>query len=66
MVEESSTEYTVTSSIYVYQGKPYALRWLSETMGVPSVNIYRQTEPNPNVDLVVVLGDDWVGQDPIP
>ena len=66
VVEESSTEYTVTSSIYVYQGKPYALRWLSETMGVPSVNIYRQTEPNPNVDLVVVLGDDWVGQDPIP
>ena len=66
VVEESSTEYTVTSSIYVYQGKPYALRWLSETMGVPSVNIYMQNEVNPNVDLVVVLGDDWVGQDPIP
>ena len=66
VVEETSTEYTVTSSIYVYQGKPYALRWLSETMGVPSVNIYMQNETNPNVDLVVVLGDDWVGQDPIP
>jgi polyisoprenyl-teichoic acid--peptidoglycan teichoic acid transferase len=66
VVEETSTEYTVTTHIYLYQGKPYALRWLSETMGLSSVNIYRQDEPNPNVDLVVVLGDDWVGQNPIP
>jgi LCP family protein required for cell wall assembly len=66
VVEESNTEYTVTTHIYVYQAKPYALRWLSETVGIASVNIYLQNEPNPNVDLVVVLGDDWVGQNPIP
>ncbi len=66
VVEESSTEYTVTSAIYVHQAKPYALRWLSETLGVASVNIYRVDEPNPNLDLVLVLGDDWVGQNPIP
>jgi len=66
VVEESSTEYTVTTAIYVHQAKPYALRWLSENLGVDSVNIYRVNEPNPNLDLVVVLGDDWVGQNPIP
>jgi len=66
VVEESSTDYTVTTRIYLYQAKPYALRWLSETMGVSPANIYQQNETNPNVDMVVVLGDDWVGQAPIP
>ncbi len=66
VVEETSTNYTVTTQIYVYQGKPYALRWLAETMGVSSVNIYQQNDPNANYDLVVILGDDWVGQNPIP
>lgn len=66
VVQEVPTEYTVTTSIYLYQPKPYALRWLSETMGVASVNIYQQNEPNENYDMVVVLGDDWVGKDPIP
>ncbi|MFW5713308.1 MAG: LCP family protein [Brevefilum sp.] len=66
VVEETSTDYTVTTQIYIYQAKPYALRWLAETMDVASMDIYQQNEPNPNVDLVVVLGDDWVGKDPIP
>ena len=66
VVQESPTDYTVTTRIYLYQAKPYALRWLSETMGVDSVNIIQQNEANENFDLVVVLGDDWVGTDPIP
>ena len=66
VVEELNTDYTVTTQIYLYEPKPYALRWLAETMGVSSVNIYRQEPSNTNVDLVVILGDDWVGQNPIP
>ncbi len=66
VVEELNTDYTVTTQIYLYQAKPYALRWLAETMGVSSVNIYLQDAPNANVDMVVILGDEWVGQNPIP
>jgi polyisoprenyl-teichoic acid--peptidoglycan teichoic acid transferase len=66
VVEELNTDYTVTTQIYLYNSKPYALRWLAETMGVSSVNIYRQDQSNAKLDLVVILGDDWVGQNPIP
>ncbi len=66
IVEETNAEYTVTTQIYVYNGTPYALRWLADTMGVATVNIYNNYDPNAGVDIVVILGDDWVGQNPIP
>jgi LCP family protein required for cell wall assembly len=66
IVEETNAEYTVTTQIYVYNGTPYALRWLADTMGVATVNIYNNYDPNAGFDIVVILGDDWVGQNPIP
>jgi LCP family protein required for cell wall assembly len=66
IVEETNADYAVYSQIYVYNGTPYALRWLSETMGVTTSNIYNQFDPNAAYDIVVVLGDDWAGNNPIP
>ncbi len=66
IVEESYADYTITTQIFVYNSTPYALKWLSETMGVPSTSISYNYDPNAGVDLVVILGDDWVGQNPIP
>jgi len=66
IVEETNSDYTYTTQIYVYNSTPYALRWLSETMGVASTSVYYNYDLNAGVDLVVILGDDWVGQNPIP
>jgi LCP family protein required for cell wall assembly len=66
VVEETNDEYTVYSRIMVYNGTPYALRWLSETMGVTSNNIFYNYDPNAAFDIVIVLGDDWVNNNPMP
>jgi len=66
IVEETNTDYTITTQIFVYNSTPYALKWLSETMGVASTSVYYNYDPNAGVDLVIILGDDWVGQNPIP
>ncbi len=66
IVEEVSTDYSITTQIYVYNSTPYALRWLAQTMGVASTGIHYSYDINAGVDLVVLLGDDWVSQNPIP
>lgn len=67
VVEETNAEeYSIYSQIYVYGGKPYALRWLADALGLKSTSIYYQVDPNANLDLVVILGDDWAGNNPIP
>ena len=65
VVEETNSDYTVYSSITVYNATPYALKWLSQTMGVNSNMITYAYDPNASVDLVVVLGDDWAGNNPM-
>lgn len=65
VVEETNADYSVYSSITVYNATPYALKWLSQTMGVTSNMITYAYDPNASVDLVVVLGDDWAGNNPM-
>ena len=66
VVEETSANYTVYSQIYIYGGTPYAVRWLSDSMRVTSNEIFYQFDPNATVDIVLILGDDWAGNNPMP
>ena len=66
VVEETSTEYNIYNQIYIYNGKPYALRWFAETMQVTPNNIFNYYDPNSDLDIVVVLGDVWVSNNPMP
>lgn len=66
VVEEVNTDYNLTTRVYVYSGMPYALNWLSETMGITSSNIVNDVDPGGEIDIIVVLGDDWAAQNPIP
>jgi LCP family protein required for cell wall assembly len=65
VVEETNADYAVYSQIIVYNGKPYALRWLAETLGVTTASITNAYDPNAAVDIVVVLGDDWANNNPM-
>jgi len=66
IVEETNAEYTVYSQIYVYNGTPYALKFLAETAGITSLNIYYYDDVDIGFDIVVVLGDDWANNNPMP
>jgi LCP family protein required for cell wall assembly len=66
VVEEAEVEYAVYSQIHVYDGTPYALRWLSDTMSLTESSIYDNYDPNAQFDLIVVLGDDWLTNNPMP
>ena len=65
VVEQTSADYTVYSSITIFNAKPYTLKWLAETAGVTSNMITYAYDPNAAVDLVIVLGDDWAGNNPM-
>jgi len=66
VVEEADVGYGVYSQIHVYNGTPYALRWLSETIGVSKSSIYDNYDPNAQFDLIVILGDDWLANNSMP
>jgi hypothetical protein len=66
VVEETNADYQITTQIYMYHSTPYAMRWLAETMGVTATRIFYAFGENPNFDLIIVLGDDWAGQNPMP
>jgi hypothetical protein len=66
VVEEMDDDYRIYSEIYIYNGTPYALRWLAETMNVTTNRIFDRFDPNAAYDLVIVLGDDWVNNNPMP
>lgn len=66
IVEETNAEYTVYSQIYVYNGTPYALKFLAEAAGLSSLNIYYHDDVDNGFDIVFVLGDDWANNNPMP
>ncbi len=66
IVEEANADYTVYSQVYVYQGTPYTLRGISEILGLNANNIHYRFDLDAGFDLIVVLGDDWGANNPMP
>lgn len=53
-----------TTKIILYSSKLYALRYLTELIGVRSQQIIIQPDPASTVDIEIRLGEDWVGRVP--
>lgn len=53
-----------TTKIILYSSKLYALRYLTELLGVGSQQITIQPDPASTVDIEIRLGEDWVGRVP--
>lgn len=66
VVEETDSTYTVYTQIYINGATPYAAQYLAETMNVSSASVYFNYMVNPEMDIVVILGDDWAGNNPMP
>ena len=66
MTETGNADRAYTNTqIYIYSGKPYTASYLANIMKVPSSQIINQYQPDSNVDIMVVIGQDWARSNPI-
>ncbi|MCS6907255.1 MAG: LCP family protein [Anaerolineales bacterium] len=61
----ADTFYNYTA-LFDYSGKPYTLKFLVELMGINPNYLYNRYDPTQNVDVVVILGNDWANKIPVP
>jgi LCP family protein required for cell wall assembly len=54
------------TSIYDYTGNPYTLRYLVGVMGISEYRIHHRYAPDSEVDVAIILGDDWAATDKMP
>ena len=66
VVSTENSDYTTFTRIYDYTGKPYTDRYLVNLMNITPYSIFLQYDPNSQVDVRVILGDDWAGNNPMP
>ncbi|PWB50184.1 MAG: hypothetical protein C3F13_17095 [Anaerolineales bacterium] len=66
VVSTQNAEYTQYTKIIDYTGNPYTDKYLVDLMKISPYSISLQYDPNSPVDVLVILGDDWAGNNPMP
>lgn len=66
VVEETNAELTASSMVIDYTGNPYTVNYLVQTMHIEPARIYNRFDPNAQVDVVVILGNDWANNNTMP
>ncbi len=54
------------SNIYDHSGNPYSLRYFSELMNLSEFRIHTNYAPGREEDITLILGDDWIYNNPMP
>jgi LCP family protein required for cell wall assembly len=65
VTDNAQTANTYTEIIF-YTGKPYTVSYLVELMGISPFRIRYHNDPSSPVDIALILGDDWAGNNPMP
>ncbi len=60
--EEALAETTIID----YSGKPYTYQYLIDLLQIQPTATYNSFDPNSTVDIVILLGNDWVQNNPMP
>jgi len=60
--EANADQATSVTTIYDYTGKPYTINYLITKLNIPNYRIVNRYDPTSQVDLDLVLGDDWGSQ----
>jgi LCP family protein required for cell wall assembly len=66
VVSTENAGYTEFTKIIDYTGNPYTDKYLVDLMNITPYSISLQYDPNSPVDVLVILGDDWAGNNPMP
>jgi LCP family protein required for cell wall assembly len=62
----NATELTSSTIIIDYTGKPYTLQYLIDLLNIQESSIYSRYDPNSEVDIAILLGDDWANNNSMP
>ncbi len=62
--EENADQAVASTTIYDYSGKPYTIKYLIAKLNVPNSRIVNRFDPTAQMDIELVLGDDWASQQP--
>jgi len=50
-----------------YTGNPYTIKYIKQVMQLPeSVAIFNSYDPNSEIDVAIIIGDDWANSNPMP
>jgi LCP family protein required for cell wall assembly len=66
VIDTGDGEKVTYTRVIDYTGNPYTLRYLVDLMKINPYSIIYQYDPTSQVDVMVVLGDDWSGNNPMP
>ncbi|MCC6147847.1 MAG: LCP family protein [Anaerolineaceae bacterium] len=55
-----------STSLIVVSGKPYTVKYLADTMGISTSDIYNRFEADAGADVIVIIGSNWANSNPIP
>jgi LCP family protein required for cell wall assembly len=58
-------EYTTYTTMIIYNSTPYTASYLASLMNIPVNRIYNRYDPSSTTDIMIVLGDDWAGNNPM-
>ena len=65
-VGDADNKPQVYTSIYDYTGNPYTVQYFVELMNISEYRIFFKYNPESDVDVAIILGDDWIGNNPMP
>ena len=64
---DNATEVTSVTKLIDYRGSPYALQYFRDLFKITSGSqIISKYDPNSQVDVEIILGDDWAFNNPMP
>ena len=67
VVDETNADQLYDSTtIFIYSGKPYTVRYISSVMGLENPRVYNRYDPNAQYDIAVVVGADWANSNNMP
>jgi LCP family protein required for cell wall assembly len=62
----NSDKYATYTELTFYTGKPYTTKYLVDLMQISEFRIRHFFDPNNTADIVIILGDDWAANNPMP
>lgn len=54
------------TEIYDYTGNPYTVEYYVELMAISEFRIFQRFNPESEVDVTIIIGNDWAGNNPMP
>ncbi|MFO7586301.1 MAG: LCP family protein [Anaerolineales bacterium] len=64
---DNATEATTVTRVIDYTGNPYALQFIRTTFGMSAPGqIIVRYDPNSQVDVEIIVGNDWANNNPMP